>query len=144
MKQRVRRFCRWVWPLVSLAGTIAAVWWLWFEAHDATRRNDATLLVWIGIAYLIAIAFLLSFTRRWTLRGLGQIATYGSDAMLYLGLGGAGLGWWSPFSEGQVNLIRAGFVVGGTGLVLGLVWWMIVIRSENADAVESHDTRSPV
>ena len=79
---------------------------------------------------MVAIAFLLARTRLWSLRALGQVATYASDAALYLGAGGAQLGWWSALGRGDLNLIRAGFAVGGTLLVLGLGAWLAAERGQ--------------
>jgi hypothetical protein len=121
-------FLRWTLPLFALAGTIYAVWLLWFHRHLSTPRTDGQLLACVGLAYLIAIGFLLFFTRRWTMRALGQIATYGADAALYLGVGASALGWWPPYSRDELNLIRSGFVVGSACLVVGLFAWAIQRR----------------
>ena len=125
---RLRTIARWLWPLLALAGTIWAIRNLWFDRHLATARTDAELLVYIGACYVVAIAFLLACTRSWSLRSLGQVATYSSDAALYLGAGGAQLGWWGALGGGDLNVIRAGFAVGGTLLVIGLGAWVAASR----------------
>lgn len=124
---RLRKIVRWLWPLVAAAGTVFAVW-LVFQSHDYGRSGDAWLLAFVGTAYLIAVAFVLIFTRRWDLRALGQVVTYFADAGLYIGAGGSALGWRRPLTPEEVNLIRSGFVVGGACLVIGLVTWTVRTR----------------
>lgn len=116
---------RWGLPLLLTAGTVYAVYRVFVHIQFSDRDNGWTL-AGMGGCYLIAAAFLLSFTRRWELRSLGQVVTYLADAALYLGLGLHAVGRRRPLSLHDQNAIRAGFVVGGALLVLGLVWWLIV------------------
>lgn len=128
----MRATVRYMGPLLALAGTVYAVWMVWFQRHSSTARSDGALLAGVGFAYLCAIGFLLGFTRRWTVRALGQVATYAADAALYLGIGGTALGWWRPYSASELNLIRSGFVAGGSCLVVGLFAWAIAKRRGEA------------
>lgn len=123
--RRTQRFLRWAWPLLALVGTISVVWRCYFQAQAVTPKQDPWVPVGIGVAYLIALAFILGTTESWSLRGLGQVATYVADAGLYLGLGLPMYGHWHAFTPGELNLIRACLAVGGTFLVLGLVWWRV-------------------
>lgn len=123
----LRWVAMWAWPLLALAGTVYAVWLL-FETHAASERDDMYLLYGIAGAYAVAILFLLAFTQRWTMRGLGQLATYAADAGLYFG---AATG--HALTDGERNLLRALFTVGAVCLVTGLFWWGIRTRGGTRD-----------
>lgn len=118
----MKALLNWLLPLLAMAGTVVAVYLVWFERHLSTARTDGELLLFVGGCYVVADAFLLGYTRRWTLRELGQVTTYAADAALYTGLGSAGLGWRWLSADG-LNAVRSGFAVGGAALVIGLVWY---------------------
>lgn len=122
--RRLSPILRWLWPLLAMAGTVFAVW-LVFETHDYGRRGDAWLLFGVGLVYLVAVGFILGFTRRWDWRELGQIVTYLADAGLYIGAGGSTLGVRPAIQSWELNLIRAMFVCGGVCLVVGLLAWVV-------------------
>ena len=113
---------RWLWPLLATTLTIFAVSRLFLHVNF-TNSGDTALLLFIGFVFLFAAAVLVIFTRRWELRGLGQVVTYLADAMLYGGAGLARLGAWGGLAgnEAGIALMRAMFVVGGVFLVVGVV-----------------------
>lgn len=121
---RLHRTLRWLWPLLAMAGTVFAVW-LVFETHNYGRTGDAWLLLGVGLVYLIAVGFILTYTRRWDWRALGQIVTYLADAGLYIGAGGSALGVRPAIQGWELNLIRAMFVCGGVALTGGLLAWVL-------------------
>lgn len=123
-RSRIDGAVRWGLPLGLTAGTVYAVY-LVFVHIDFTPADNGWTLVGVGGSYLVAAAFLLAFTRRWEMRALGQLVSYLADAGLYLGLGLAGVNHRHRLSLQDQNVIRAGFAVGGTLLVLGLVHWLI-------------------
>jgi hypothetical protein len=136
----MRRFVHWAWPLLATVATVAAVARL-FAHIEFSRRDDGGILLGMGLAFVVALAFLVGYTRVWTLRGLGQVATYLGDATLYLILGAANLGWRGPLRDWEANTIRAAFVVGGAFLVCGLGWWAWSTRG--TDLVEPTDPGVP-
>lgn len=113
--------------LAGLAALIGAVWGV-FILHDTEPREDTWLLLGIGVMYGLAILVMLTATWRWTLRGLGILATMSADCLLYGSAGLTGLGWISPRTEWQIDLIRACFVVGGVLMVIGLIRYMWELR----------------
>lgn len=117
------------WPLVALAGTISAVG-LAFNRREFDTGDDGWLLLVEGVSYLLAVIVLIVYTERWTLRGLAQVATYAADAGIYVGVGGAAVGLRSPLSDLEINLIRAGFVVGGPLLIISLIGWVVIDLAE--------------
>lgn len=112
---------RWV-RLMYLLGIIGAVWGF-LSLHESTPREDGLLLVFIGSVYAVAVAVMLIGTRYWTIRGLGLLGTLAGDAVAYTTLGGAALGWFSA-PEWRVDLIRSLFLVGGTLMAIGLLFWL--------------------
>lgn len=119
-----------LWPLVLTAGTVYAVWLL-LRRHAFTTGDQLNgyILIYIGVAYIVAVTFLLLFTQRWTFRGIGQLCTALGDAVLYFGTGLLSLGWREgPRTAGELNLIRSLFIVGGTLLMAGLGWWAVTTR----------------
>lgn len=122
---RLQRFARWVWPLLALAGTVYAVWRLYFQRHHVTPAGDPWLWVGIGVAYLVAIVAILITTERWNLTGLGQIATYTADTTFYLGIGLGQYGWRHTITIGEINMGRAELAVGGPCIVIGLLWYAV-------------------
>lgn len=137
-RQTAIGFVRWAWPLTAVALTVYAVWRAFLHV-DFSRNDDAVLLAFIGSAFLVAVAFLVVFTRRWTLRALGQVIAYLADAGLYLGAALPQLGVRRPLTPGDVTLLRAGFAVSGTFLVVGLVWWFVVDGGRNGHAVHTEE-----
>jgi hypothetical protein len=122
MNRHVEGGIRWGLPLLLTAGTVYAVYRVFVHVQFSERDNGWTL-AGMGACYLIAAAFVVGFTRRWEMRSLGQVVTYLADAGLYLGLGLAATGHRHPFTLRDQNVVRAGFLVGGPFLVLGLLWW---------------------
>jgi hypothetical protein len=122
-RRRVEGFARWLWPLAATAGTLYAVYVV-FTHIEFSRRDDGWILVAMGGCFLFAALVLLVFTRRWELRGLGQVVTYLADGALYFALGANSLGWRDGLSASDQNAIRSGFAVGGTFLVFGVLIWV--------------------
>lgn len=126
-RDRALTMFRWLWPLAALAGSIYAAWRLFLHI-EFSQSDDARILLGIGGSYLVAIAFLLIFTRRWDLRSLGQVATYAADAGLYLSLGVPQFEHWHPMTPEEQSLLRASFTVGCSFLLVGLLYWVITTR----------------
>lgn len=108
-------------PLAGFAAAVAAVWtgihvvdvWPW----------DRWILLYISAVYLLAVLVMLLGTRIWSARGLGLLGTALGDAGLYLGVARARFGG-PPLARWELDLVRALFLVGGTLLLAGLVWWL--------------------
>lgn len=127
MAAPIRRIARRAWPLVAWVGTVYAValalGWLGFG-----RRDDAYLLVAVGVVYALAALVLIATIGDYTLMDVGQVGTYVTDAAVYFVLGAGGLGWMRPLSRGALDDLRAGFVVSAPCLVLGYCWIAVAER----------------
>lgn len=117
------RFVQWGWPLVVLITTIYVVWRWYFQAQQATAQADPWVWFGIGIVYAVVLMVIVVTTDHWSLRALGQVATYFADGVFYVGVGTAQYHWRHPLTNGEVNLGRAALAVGGPCLILGLLAW---------------------
>lgn len=111
-----------IWPLLALFGTVYAVKTV-FGYHSFSDQENAAVLLSIGVTYIIAIMFIIYYSERWSLRALGQVATYTSDSLLYIAIGFSALGKRGRASESLNDFLRSGFVVGGILLVTGLFYY---------------------
>jgi hypothetical protein len=119
------------WKLLLAVGTMVAIWQA-FNRHTFNPKGDqidSWILVGIGVAYLLAMVWMIFWNDEWTTRGCGQFLTYLGDASLYGASGLWRIGWRHPLTAQEMNLVRACFVVGGAMLALGLVVWLKWHRS---------------
>lgn len=103
---------------------LAFVAWLILNAHPASSRTTSVILLISGVSYLLAAATLLVFTKRWAMRGVGQLLTLLGDASLYLAIGISTLRG-EQITKFEANLIRAFLVVGGPMLLIGIIVWVV-------------------
>lgn len=114
---KIKPFLLWALPIIATWATIWAV----FSAFQSYESHiDADILLFIGGSFLIAALFLVGYTRHWTWRGLGQTFAYLSDAGLYLGWGASAKGWRGSLDRKDYDLLRAGFIVSASLLIIGL------------------------
>lgn len=125
ISRALRFLARTYWPLIPTIGTVFAVWLLFNHQEFGERsRKDGWVLFFVGTGYALITLFVLATTRHWSWRDLGQLLTYGADAMLYSIFGASLLGWRGAFSLEETNLLRSLFVVGMPILLVGVFWWI--------------------
>lgn len=117
------RFERW-YPLFGLAALIGIAFGV-YRIKPYARHDDAILLGGIATAYALAILVMLIGTKRWSVRGLGLLATMTADALLYGAAAMTGLGWIGAPDKTELDVIRSIFAVGGVLLAIGLIRWLI-------------------
>jgi hypothetical protein len=108
--------------------SVAAVYGVYVALRDNSVESghviDTRLLIAMGFGFALAAVVMLLFTREWSLRAVGQFLTYVGDAALWGGVGAARVGWTHPITPGELQIIRATFIVAIVALVLGLIWWL--------------------
>lgn len=132
MAAPLRRFARRAWPLLAWVGSVYAVG-LALGWVDFGRTDDGYLLVFIAAVYALAAAVLIATTSDYTLMDVGQIGTYVTDAAVYFVLGAGALDWLPTLSRGQLDDLRAGFVVSGPAFVAGYVWMRLAERERRKE-----------
>jgi hypothetical protein len=125
--KRCATFCiRRYFPVFAAIAVVLGVFAI-YQSYNIgpTDPFDSWLLIFIATAYLNAALVMVIFNKTWPLRAVGQLFTFLADGFFYGLLGGQRLGWFPPFTDGQLNITRAFFLVGAAALLIGLIWWKV-------------------
>lgn len=114
-------FWCWALPLIFFFAVVGADWLRLHHEGVATRGESVRLLRHVGFAAYLAAAFILAFTRRWTLQQLGLLALLIGGAELKVRL----IAHWGPqpVPEWERDVTQALFDIGTAAIIVALAWY---------------------
>lgn len=127
--------------LAGLVATFLGVWGLLIRFDDWDHLDDVVISM-ISVTTGSTVLLMLIFTRHWSIRSLGVLCNMLADFVLYGSAAAARFGWLNPLAEDplRVNAVRALFLVGCTGLLIGVALYLIHLkRSPGPVAMVDYD-----
>ena len=115
---RCQSVLRWGIPLLGVLILVALDWWRYRLSGVATPDEARTLFLLVGSALLLAAAFKLILTTKWTVQDVGWVVAMIGVGGLFVRI----LGRWGrqPVGENERDAIQASLDVGAILLLIGL------------------------